>query len=189
MSYMEKISGIGMTADFTHNTAFCFGLSDDHEVNELEPSIRGHYSLDTEFRNTQSEELQARYDDLFNDLSALSKRKEDVQALYQAPPLSDYSTIHLDRIETLIGLSAEKGYQLIFVLPPRLPERNYKQLLPLFAKLDDQHKIDLANPTKFPAFYEPDNSFDMSHLNDAGLVLYTRALAEALNALVEQSSN
>ena len=88
-SYLEKILGIGMVYDFVSNTAQCIGL-DDREVDPLSQTIRGHYSLEAEYRATQSETLKKRYDDLHNDLTVLSSRREAVQEVYQSPPVNHF---------------------------------------------------------------------------------------------------
>ena len=44
-------------------------------------------------------------------------------------------------------------------------------------------RIDLGDPQKYPEFYNLENSFDLTHLNDKGARKSTLALARELMAL------
>jgi hypothetical protein len=60
--------------------------------------------------------------------------------------------------------------------------KSYKKLLPILSLISKNHVIDLANPDKFPEFYEEENSFDVGHLNGMGAELMTQALVSQIKA-------
>ncbi|MEM7028082.1 MAG: hypothetical protein AAF629_00715 [Chloroflexota bacterium] len=181
-SFVEKTLGIGLLQDFTKNSMTCIGF-DEKALYPMNQAIRGFYSLEAEFADTSAADLKQRYDDLQSDLSVIGKREQEIREGYQIYQDYSVSATHLDRIQTLISRAKEKGYHLIFVLPPRLPQRNYLQLLPVFDQIGDQHKIDLANPDQFPEFYVVETSFDIGHFDDVGSKLFTETLAKKFNEL------
>ncbi len=86
-------------------------------------------------------------------------------------------------INNYIRIQKEQGIHVTIILPPRL-DQFYNVLLPLFEKLDDQHKINMADPNIYPQFYTVNNSFNFRHLNEIGANLYSKELGLKIKELL-----
>jgi hypothetical protein len=186
ITYLERLTGIGLLYDL-------FKTVTNELINPTTPGGYavgncGYLSLEEELLITDANTLRTRNEKFLEDTSVLELRKKQSMNLYHKNQPSNYNHIHLQRIEKLVKVAEEKGYDLIFVLPPRLGPDQYRELLPLFREIDDQHKIDLGDPERFPEFYLVENSFDIGHLNQSGAQILTRKLAEAFNELLKNES-
>jgi len=184
INYIEKLLGIGLSYDLVqyvlmsnhnHSSPDSFGLQN-----------RGFYSLETEVQTEHTQELINRHNDFIDNPIILTLRKKGALNIYQNNQSLNFNQIHLARINNLISMSENKGYHLIFFLPPKMNRLAYVELLPLFNNIDNHHKIDLGNPDRFPEFYLVGNSFDYAHLNDIGAKLYTLKLAAEFNELLQK---
>ncbi len=79
---------------------------------------------------------------------------------------------------------AKKGIQLFFILPPRA-RTNYTLLLPVFNTMPEGSKIEVADPRKYPKYYEVDYGYNFHHLNDKGARLQSIDMAKQLVELMK----
>jgi len=96
----------------------------------------------------------------------------------------DYNKSHLKLLNNYIQKLKKRDIQLICLLLPKpFKLENHKSIVGLFEQLPSNHKIDLANPNKFPLFFIDKYRWDYGHLNNAGSKLFTQALAEEFNKI------
>ncbi|MCB0107894.1 MAG: hypothetical protein KDE53_18360 [Caldilineaceae bacterium] len=143
----------------------------------------GYYSLEREAREIGGEVLVRRQEFLANP-AELSRRKAQAQQIYDNVATFHANPTYLTRLKQLIALANAHHIHLIFVLPPRLQDEYFAELVPLFYQLNPAHRIDLGNPERFADFYAMENSYDVGHLNDHGSALFTQALATQFSELV-----
>lgn len=182
ITYLDRISSLGIFSDLMDS--FRESATTRKNVKKFGLNNRGHRSLDTQFRENPSKGLRSRKKDFSKNPSEIENRKKALRKLYNTKSQITYSKTHLKRVNELITMAEKLGYNLIFILPPRLDEPNYVELLPLFQEIDSDHRIDMADPNRFPDFYTIDNSFDVGHMNDRGVKLFTTELAAQVNELL-----
>lgn len=78
----------------------------------------------------------------------------------------------------------KRGIQVFFVLPPR-GRTNYSLLLPVFNALPQGTKIEVADPRKYPKYYEVDYGYNFHHLNYKGAKLQSLEMARQLTLLMK----
>jgi hypothetical protein len=83
---------------------------------------------------------------------------------------------------------AKKGIQVYFVLPPR-GRTNYSLLLPVFNALPEGTKIEVADPRKYPKYYEADYGYNFHHLNYKGAKLQSHEMAKQLIELMKPQTD
>ena len=137
-------------------------------------SNKGYLSLDDDLR----QEVKARHNVFLEQEKALlQNRKLKAKKQFETGADDKYLIqAHYNKIVELINKAKLKKITLFFVITPRL--KNYKEILSLKDKLSANQVIDLANPARFPEFYEVENSFDIGHLNKKGAIIFTEKLAE-----------
>lgn len=86
--------------------------------------------------------------------------------------------VHLDKINQLISAANRQNYHLIFVLLP-----TQSDLLPLLFQIDEPHRINMAQPSDYPALYDNQFRFDPNHFNQKGATLFSKALAHEFEKL------
>ena len=86
---------------------------------------------------------------------------------------------HYNHLMAIISRLQAKGIQVFVVLAPRMKEMQYKNTVPGFKKMDNSMKINLADASHNPEFYQWDLAFDAGHVNKAGATILTRKLADA----------
>jgi len=170
--FLEKTFGIGVMNDIVKI------IFDDTDFDMYGDKSLGFIALEAD-----SPDRISRNQKFLETPGSLVNRKEEIQNVYQKNKNSIYSNTHLKRIEYLISLAKDKGYHLIFLLPPKLTHKSYSSLLPLFSEINDKNRIDLANPDLFPELYLVEYSFDIGHFNKEGTRLYTSLLASKFNEL------
>ncbi len=78
------------------------------------------------------------------------------------------------------GQLKQKGLNVYFIIPPRkLVFINYSLYQKSFLEHNGFHVLDLSSPVLYPQFYDYNFSFNETHLNAKGAILYTRDLASA----------
>ncbi|MBT3208202.1 MAG: hypothetical protein HN704_03570 [Bacteroidetes bacterium] len=114
----------------------------------------------------------------FEDTTILTKSaKISLQQNFDTDEVKKYNTEHFEKITKIIELSEKHGVKIFFVLHPGIGKR-YRQVLPLFKKIDPKYRIELSDAKKYPEFYIAKNSFDGKHLNNKGAKIFTKLLAE-----------
>jgi hypothetical protein len=174
-----------------------FGLGDDileyyltdnfRDARFLGPGENGFYSLEMEMVTGQEDARHIfveRRDELLADPQSISERAESSSVAYDRPAtMRRLFRTQIRELERMQALAEEHGVKLYFYLPPRMNDRAYSNLLPVFLSLDPARRMDLGNPEENPEFYSLENSFDLAHLNDKGAEEFTRALARELMTL------
>lgn len=83
----------------------------------------------------------------------------------------------------MINNCKKKGISVIFFLPPRVPS-GYKQLVPIYNRLPNTNKFDLADAKANLEFYEPKYGFDNFHMNAEGAEIYSNRMADKIGNLI-----
>jgi hypothetical protein len=91
-----------------------------------------------------------------------------------------FNECFMGKINHLIKLGKENGIKIIFFLPPQWKGYQYKELLPVFNKIDNTNQIIVADVNQHPEFFEIENLYDQDHLNGKGSTLFTTTVAEKL---------
>ncbi len=96
------------------------------------------------------------------------------------------NTVHMKKVKKLLKLAEENNVYLIFVLQPKFGYVAYSEIIPIFEQIDEYHKINMADPDKFPELYYAKYSKDKTHLNHNGAKIYSRYLAKEFNDLMNK---
>ncbi len=151
------------------------------ELDEI--GYRGYLSLE-EAMNVKRENVSLinRWQDFHSDTSDLKKR---INAAIYAEKLlkNSFNTYHHKYLTSLIEKSKNSGIELFFIIPPRLSQDQYEELIPLAKALPQNHIIKLYNYSDYSEFYRAEYSFDIGHLNTEGANLFTKYLAEEIKKL------
>jgi hypothetical protein len=144
----------------------------------------GYLSLESAMNiMRENAELKDRWNDFHSDTSELNSRIEAAQLASASISRNKVNTYHLNYLNSLIDNSRKKGIQLIFILPPRLAESQYDELVPLANALPENNVIKLFNYSDYSMLYKAEYSFDIGHLNTEGANLFTKFLAEEVKDL------
>lgn len=142
--------------------------------------IRGFYALDEQVADGVGiKPLLERYEEVRADSTEFGRRRKaagKIPVLYASG--AQGNAYFLKYLNRLIDRSAKKGIHLVLVLPPRLDEPAYRELVPVVKALPQAHAIELASLSKYPELYEMAYTFDVGHLNSRGANFLTTQLAE-----------
>jgi len=171
-AYLEKSLGLGMRADFIKQT---------HTGNRfggytlMGKNKDGFYKLTGEKTKKQKE------------LKELPPTMKNLKAAYQnayKKPTQNliYNKVLSKQWLTYLQLAESHGIHLFFVLNAvKCVLDSEEEMLGLFYQFPKKNRIDLANPDRYPAFYEIENRWDISHLNTKGATIFSKELAVAFN--------
>lgn len=144
----------------------------------LGPKQNGHLSFVEQLElGINNESIEERQKGFSSDMPELIKRRHLIISEIQENRGLPHQ-VHLDKINSLISLAAEKNIDLIFFRGP-IQERAWV----LLNDIPEGHKIDLGNPLTRPEFYQPEYHFDHGHLSEEGAKLFSLALTEELRKL------
>ncbi len=156
----------------------------------LQNDKHGFYPLDQELidKKDESKEMEMRRNGFLEDTSAVTARIIDRRDFYRNYNEGDLqiNELHLQKLHDLIALSEKNGIHLIFILHPRLFKYEYPIVMPLYEALPDENKLNLNDTEKYNQFYRAKYTFDALHLNEEGADLYSKALGEAFNELINK---
>ena len=124
----------------------------------------GYYLKETEWNQLEGKELKKYLADL-----------ADQQATLPPPFYAD--AVSQAELMAWKARAEQLGAQFVLVCPPFLKPKNFMP-----QNSDGIIVLDYTDPNADPEFYDVKNRRDYGHLNDHGSVLYTRSLAERLNA-------
>lgn len=179
--------------------SFLYGFTDfeffkkeaplDKRKSKKRIGVQGFYSLDKELAETAGKNsFYKRWSEFNSDTTILSER---IDGFYKAKKINSSKNFinqyYLTYLNNLIEKSKKKGISLIFILPPRLTEKEYIELLPIANSLPPNNIIKLHDPDKFKDLYLAKNSFDIGHLNAAGANIFTKNLADEFKKISIQN--
>ncbi len=148
----------------------------------LKPSVRsktGFVPLDKELSSKRrNNEFTLRYKTFHADTTVLKERITAARNIPQYYNSKDINKVHLSHLKYLISKSEQKGIHLFLLVPPRLKDNEYQEIIPLLNELPKGHSLELANYVENKTFYKTKNSFDIGHLNLKGANLFTEKCAE-----------
>lgn len=149
--------------------------------------IHGYYSYDANYKEGTSEE-RVTFDHIRKNFlkNKAQLNNEKIKAAQNIPKYinSFYNKAHLSYLKKLITKSSEKGLHLIFILPPRLPDTHYQELVPILQKIPFNNSLFMADIQSNQHFYELDYLYDESHFNEKGATLFSIKLANKLKELL-----
>lgn len=79
---------------------------------------------------------------------------------------------------------AKRGIQVFFMLPPK-GRTSYSLLLPVFYAMPKETQIELADPRKYPKYYETAYGYNFHHLNYKGANLLSNEMAKQVVSLMK----
>ena len=113
-------------------------------------------------------------------------KKNFVAAYAKQATQAEYNPILHQKIMDLIHQAKAKNIRLVYLFTPfECAFDSSPEMKALFQALPAANKIDLANPNKYPEFYDLANRWDLAHFNDVGTKLFTQKLSELTNQLPE----
>jgi len=86
----------------------------------------------------------------------------------------------------LIDRFSAHGTHLVFILNPRQNVGHLPDKLAIFHALPPEHRIDMADPEKFPELFTIENSANLNHFDPSGARIFTALLAASFKELVEE---
>ncbi len=98
--------------------------------------------------------------------------------------LNNFNAVYLQKLLSVMDALKSKNIYPIFILTPRAERQQYEELLPLFAQLPKENKIQLCDSRKFPEFYLAAYSKDETHLNKRGADIFTKIIANEFNRIM-----
>lgn len=129
--------------------------------------------------------LIQKYENFLEDRTILDDVHQTTKEVYEKRDFYPVSKAYLQQVNYVFEKAKKKNIHLIFFLPPRLGSV-YRNLLPIFQQIPENHRLDMANPFHYPEFYDIAYSFDRGHLNDAGAIVFSQKLATALHPILER---
>ncbi|MEQ9304991.1 MAG: hypothetical protein RJQ14_13865, partial [Marinoscillum sp.] len=163
-------------------------LTQNNYYNESYMGLKkdGCYLLEDEFRLTQDSVVKIHYldrsNELRNDPSLLDFRRDKNLKAHTNPNIEHVDKINLQRMLEMIKLSEKRGIKLVFIVSPRFSN---KESVGLSLRLPEDHLIDMANPDKYPEYYNVKNSFDLGHMNTEGANQYSITLAHQFLKIID----
>jgi hypothetical protein len=83
---------------------------------------------------------------------------------------------------------AKRGIQVFFMLPPK-GRTTYSLLLPVFNAMPKGTQIELADPRKYPKYYETAYGYNFHHLNYKGANLLSNEMAKQIVSLMKNKDS
>jgi hypothetical protein len=158
-------------------------LSELFKSNKKIKGINGFYPLEKNMIDMgKKNDLRKRWNKFHSDTLGLINRIEaarKVEKFYNHK--ANFNETHYGRLIKLISISRIKGIHLFLILPPRLTERQYRELAPLFVSLPKENVIEICEYETHKDLYNVKNSFDIGHFNNNGANIFTKYLAEKVN--------
>jgi hypothetical protein len=151
----------------------------------------GFLSLDDENRQMlEAGLLPERFKRFLKDTTAVYARKRaSISAFthFENHPedLKNFNKVYAQKLNAWIEEYKKQNIYLLVFLPPRLDRLQYHELLPILNALPEKHRINLADGRKYPEFYLAANSADVTHMNEKGATLYSRAFADNFVLLLQ----
>lgn len=185
VSYIDKLINLGYFTDAIAFNDKKIELQSMVENKGYEPLSKAESKKGIAFAE---ENASGRRKAFLNDTSVVTKRKtisnNKFQKYDEQPELLEkYNKFYAYALNEMADDASKNGTHLVFLLSPRIDASQYDELIPLFQHIHPAHRIELSDSRKYPELYLSANSFDETHLNDRGAVLYSTLLGEKLNAL------
>jgi hypothetical protein len=129
---------------------------------------RKRYETDKAYRDTMNKEIMASF------VNYKSTDKPNQQML--------------DLCMKMYNKCAKRGIQVFFMLPPK-GRTTYSLLLPVFYALPKGTQIELADPRKYPKYYETAYGYNFHHLNYKGANLLSHEMANQVVNLMKSNKD
>ena len=175
ITYLENLFKIGMRGDYMKFKA---------KANLLNFAFMGKYGdgcspFTTEI--TKNKKMSARLPEY------AEQQKLDLLQAYSNVERNEglpYNKELRQQLDLQLQKASAKDIRLIYVLNPfAYPFDNADEMVSLFHSLPIENRIDMANPLKYPAFYQVVNRWDEGHLNAKGAAIYSRELSLAFQTI------
>jgi hypothetical protein len=187
MSWMENLFKIGMMPEvlnfYFNKNKYDQGYLGKHEDGfypydyEADHAFMEYKWEDTLIRQSKHEYESdpAKRDSLTNDI-----RKSFESYTSTEKPNAAMVALCMDAYKKC----AKRGIQVFFILPPRA-RTSYSLLLPVFNAMPEGTKLELADPAKYPKYYELEYGYNFHHLNYKGAKLQSTDMAKQLAELMK----
>lgn len=177
--------------------SFFFGLFDFSFLKNIFKSSEimdignnGFYPLEKAMNeNDKNDGFKKRWEKLHSDTTLLKNRIESAKIKIESIPSKALNKYHLKFLNSLISRSSQKGVKLIYILPPRLTNNQYNELIPICNSLPPENTIILYSYSVYGDLYTIDNSFDIGHLNSKGANLFTKYISDDFKKINVSAKN
>lgn len=143
----------------------------------------GFLSLEDEFNLSndlkKKEDIFSKRKNLLKDTSSLSIRAN--QSIKNFNTKTRYDKVHYEKIKQLIRDFEAHSIRIVFLLPPRYTSA---EATSLYKQIPKKNKIELNNARIYPQFYQFNYSYDVGHLNNAGVEIYSKHLGLKLIQII-----
>jgi hypothetical protein len=179
ISYIDYLLNLGyLTSVISFHSLPENDISQTNHGYEPLDDTQGSFGMATELENAGG-----RRQKFLNDTTVVTKRKmESIKAFSE---IREKKSIHLNEyylayLSDLIDSAKKQNIHLIFLLSPRMDKAQYRELIPVFEKLPEASRIELADGNRFPELYTAGWSYDETHLNAEGAAHYSKLLGQEL---------
>ena len=167
VTFLESMFKIGMRKEMIRALT--------NRIPNTQATVNKHYGYYPLF--AQEKKDKADIDKLNHQLKIT--KSNFVAAYAEQPTQAEYNPVLQEKFMELIHKAKAKNIRLVYLLTPfECAFDSAPEMLTLFQSLPAANRIDLADPNKYPAFYDIANRWDIGHFNDTGAKLYTQKLSE-----------
>ena len=160
-TFIENLFKIGYRKDIINN------LKDQKGVNSF-GKIQGFVAT---AKDQLPESKRQRVEKLLKTIADVIKRAQKQER-------HNYNQTILDLAYKYLNKSLNSGKKLIFIFGPKFTHGvTPAEMYATFDLLPPENRINMADPNKFPQFYNIENRFDQSHFNKRGAKIFTETLA------------
>jgi hypothetical protein len=103
----------------------------------------------------------------------------------QCKDITAVNEVEEKKIHDLIEEFKSMGINTIFLLPPKSDYASLENQMALFNSIPVANRLNMADPVRFPEFYDIRYADDNLHFNMEGARLYTLRLTKEFNQLLE----
>lgn len=158
VAFIENALGIGelsdMLAYFESNDGLVVGR-------------KGYFPLEVETEEFAAEELVKRRDAFLADNTAIAKRRIQIKHIFNSiePDSPQCTKVHINRINRILQFGERNGIHIIFMLTNGGLDED---TLATFYNIPAKHRLNLADPNKYPEFYQEEYYYDKGHFTLEG---------------------
>jgi hypothetical protein len=103
--------------------------------------------------------------------------------------LNKSQILYLKYVNEINELCSQKGIDIYWVIPPGGYQEIFKFILPIYSMIDNNKKMNLADPNKYDKFYDLSLHHDKLHFNIEGSKQYSAAIANEYISLKDTFNN
>jgi hypothetical protein len=191
MSWIENMFNIALVPDMI---SFCVN-KDKRDSSYLGKQFNGFYPYDYEeyhlfmeykWEDTLLLQSRKRYE---NDKAYRDTMNTEIMQSFVNYKSTDKPNQQMvDLCMKMYNKCAKRGIQVFFMLPPK-GRTSYSLLLPVLNAMPKGTQIELADPRKYPKYYETAYGYNFHHLNYKGATLQSNEMAKQIVNLMKANKD